>query len=130
MRAQLAGVDEQRLAAAVAEAAVLLVAGEEPEADRDLRRVEELARQRDHAVDQVGLDDRLADLALARLVRRHRAVGQHEAGEPGGREVVDEVLHPGVVGVAGRRRAVVPARRPRSSSPPQSLLLNGGLART
>ena len=47
--------------------AVRFVAREEPEADGDLRRVEELARQRDHAVDEVGLDDRLADLALARL---------------------------------------------------------------
>ncbi len=108
-RAELAGVDEERLAAPVAEAAVLLVAGEEPEADRDLRRVEELARQRHHAVHQVGLDDGLADLALARLVRRHRAVGEHEAGEPGGRQVVDEVLHPGEVGVARGRRAVDPA---------------------
>ena len=108
-RAQLAGVDEERLAAPVAEAAVLLVAREEPEADRDLRRVEELARQRHHAVHQVGLDDGLADLALARLVGRHRAVGEHEAGEPGGREVVDEVLHPGEVGVARGRHAVDPA---------------------
>ena len=84
-RAQLAGVDEQRLAAPVAEPAVLLVAGEEPEADRNLRRVEELARQRDHAVDQVGLDDRLADVALARLVRRHasRWPGRSRPGRSG-----------------------------------------------
>ena len=40
---------------------------------------------------------------------RHRAVGQHEAGDPGRREVVDEVLDPGEVGVAGRRHAVLPA---------------------
>ena len=109
-RAELAGVDEQRLAAPVAERRpFFLFAGEEPQADRDLRRVEELARQRHHAVHEVGLDDGLADLALARLVRRHRAVGQHEAGEAGGREVVDEVLHPGEVGVARGRRAVDPA---------------------
>ena len=50
---------------------------------------------------------------------------------PVGREVVDEVLHPGEVGVARRRHAVLPsACRPRSSSPRQSLSLNGGLART
>ena len=48
--------------------AVLAVAGQEPQADRDLGRVEQLARQGDHAVDQVGLDEVLADLALARLV--------------------------------------------------------------
>ena len=45
------------------------------------------------------------------------------------REVVDEVLHPGEVGVAGRRHAVLPAQSSRSRSPPQSLMLNGGLAR-
>ena len=87
----------------------LLLRVEEPQADRDLRRVEELPRQRHHAVHQIGLDDGLADLALARLVGRHRAVREHEAGEPGGRQVVDEVLHPGVVGVARGRRAVDPA---------------------
>jgi hypothetical protein len=120
-----------RRAVAVAEPAVLLVAREEPQADRDLRRVEELARQRDHAVHEVGLDDGLADLALAGLVGRHRAVGQHEAGDAGRREVVDEVLHPGEVGVARRRRAVLPALVVAcSSSPPQSLSLKGGLART
>ena len=48
--------------------AIFLVAGKEPEADRNLRGVEELARQRHHAVDQVRLDDRLADLALTRLL--------------------------------------------------------------
>ena len=107
--AELAGVDEEHLAAAVAELAVLPVAREEPEAGRDLRRVEELARQRDHAVHEVGLDQVLADLALAGLVRRHRAVGEHEAGHARGRQVVDDVLHPGEVGVARRRHAVLPA---------------------
>ena len=46
---------------------------------------------------------RLADLALARLVGRHRAVREHEARDPGRREVVDEVLDPGEVRVAGGR---------------------------
>ena len=43
------------------------------------------------------------------LVGGHRAVGQHEPRHAGGREVVDDVLNPGVVGVAHRRRAVFPA---------------------
>ena len=64
-RAQLACVDEERLAAPVAEAAIPLVACEEPQAHRNLRRVKELARQRHHAVHQVNLDDGLADLMLA-----------------------------------------------------------------
>ena len=110
--------------------AVLLVPGQEPQADRNLRRVEQLARQGHHAVHQVGLDDGLADLALAGLVGGHRAVGQHEAGDAVGREVVDEVLHPGEVGVARGRHAVLQRSSSRSRSPPQSLSLNGGLART
>jgi hypothetical protein len=89
--------------------AVVLVFGEEPQADGDLRAVEELAGQRDHAVDEVGLDDGAADLALAGLVGGHAAVGEHEAGHAGGREVVDEVLHPGEVGVALGRHAELPA---------------------
>ena len=107
--AHRAGVDEQHLAAAVAEPAVVPVAGEEPEAGRDLGRVEELAGQRDHAVDQILLDEPLADLALASLGRGHRAVREHEAGDAPRGEVVDEVLHPREVGVARRRHAVLPA---------------------
>ena len=45
-----------------------------------------------------------------RLIRGHGAIGEDEAGHAGGREVVDEVLHPGEVGVAARRHAVLPAR--------------------
>ncbi|GIW55790.1 MAG: hypothetical protein KatS3mg082_2194 [Nitrospiraceae bacterium] len=48
---------------------------------------------------------------------------------PVGREVVDDVLHPGEVGVAHRRHAVLPRASSRSRSPPQSLTLKGGLAR-
>ena len=68
-----------------------------------MRRVEELARQGDH------LDDVLAGFAFAGLVRGHGAVGEDEAGDAGGREVVDDVLDPGEVGVAGGRHAVFPA---------------------
>ncbi len=35
-----------------------------------------------------------ADLALARLVGQHRAVGKHEAGHARGREVVHDGFHP------------------------------------
>src|SRR5665647_1973520 len=113
-RAHLAGVDEQRLAAAVAAGAaaarsVALVARQEPQAYGDLRRVEELAGQGDHAVDEVCLHELLADLPLPALLRAHRAVGEHEAGHALRRQVVDHVLHPGEVGVAHRRRPVLPA---------------------
>ena len=105
MRASMKSVSPRRSR----KRAILLVAGEEPEADGNLRRVEELAGQGHHAVHEIGLDHPLANLALAGLVRRHGAVGQHEARQPRGRQMVDEVLHPGEVGVAGRRHAVDPA---------------------
>ena len=58
--AELARVDEEDFIAAVAQLfvagnAVRAVAGEEPEADGNLRRIEELARQRHHAIDHAGL---------------------------------------------------------------------------
>jgi hypothetical protein len=43
------------------------------------------------------------------LVGGHAAVGQDETGLTGGRQVVDEVLHPGEVGVALGRDAEPPA---------------------
>src|SRR5438093_6287528 len=63
-RTHFARVDEEGLAAPVTEAAVTFAAREEPEADRNLRRVEELARECHHAVHQVCLDDGLADLTF------------------------------------------------------------------
>ena len=80
-----------------------------PEADGYLRAVEELAGEGDHAVHEVGLDEGAADVAFAGLVRRHAAIGEDEAGHALRREVVDEVLHPGEVGVALGRDAELPA---------------------
>jgi hypothetical protein len=67
--AELAGVDKEHLASPLAELTVLPVACQEPEACWDLRRVEELPRERDHAVHQVGLDQVPADFPFAGLVR-------------------------------------------------------------
>ena len=58
--AEFAGIDEEGLLAAVVEAPLrvgVLVFREEPEADGDLRAVEELAGEGDHAVHKVGLDE-------------------------------------------------------------------------
>lgn len=113
-RAELTGVDEERLFAAVpqllaTERAARLAAGHEPEADGDAGREEQLAGQGDHAIDEVVLNEGLADVALAARVGGHRAVRHDEPGDTVGGEVMDEVLDPGVVGVADRRRAVLPA---------------------
>jgi len=85
-----------------------LIAGNKPKAGGDLCRVEELAGQRDHAVHEIGFDDVFADFAFAGLVRRHRAVGEDEAGKTHGREVVDDVLHPSEVSVADGWAAILP----------------------
>lgn len=79
-----AGVDEQGLAAAVALTGTRLAAVEEPEADGDAGRVEELAGQGDDAVDEVVTDERLADRSLAGLRRGQRPVGSTKPARPSG----------------------------------------------
>ena len=78
---------------------------------------EELRGQRDHARDQVRLDQRLADLALAGLLGGHRAVGEDHAGRAVGAEFVDDVLEPGEVRVACWGDAVAPPRVIRLARP-------------
>ena len=56
----------------------------EPEADGNLRAVEELAGEGDHAVHEVGLDEGAADVAFAGLVGGHAAIGEDEAGHADG----------------------------------------------
>lgn len=107
--AQLPGIDEERLAAPVAEAPILFFTGDKPEANGDLCGVEELAGQCNHAVNQVGLDDVLADFTLPGLVGGHRTVGEDEACQAGRGEMMDEVLNPGEVGVGGWWNAVFPS---------------------
>ena len=62
--ALVTGVDKECLTGASAKPLVLLVAGQEPEANGNLCRVEELPRQGDHAVDQVGFDQDAADFSV------------------------------------------------------------------
>jgi len=57
--------------------------GQEPQADRDTGIEEQLLRQRDDAVDEVGLDEPLTNLALPRLLGRQRPVSKHEPGRTG-----------------------------------------------
>ena len=67
--AHLSGVDEKRLAGSVAPAALHLLAGflaaDEPKAGGNAGSKEKLRRHGDDAIDEVGLDDVLADFALA-----------------------------------------------------------------
>ena len=93
-------------------------------------RIEQLARQGDHAINEARFDQRLSDIAFAGLIRGHRSIGQHEAGNPFRRQVMDHVLHPGKVRIAPRCGTPNFQRLSSASrSPPQSDTLNGGLAR-
>jgi len=112
-RADLAGIDEEGFAAAVAVAALFIgffVFGEEPEADGDLGGVEELAREGDHAVDEVVLDHLLADLTFALGIGGHGAIGEDEACGAIFRELGDHVENPSVVSItSGWGVVAVPA---------------------
>jgi len=86
-----------------------LVPRDEPEADGDLSGIEKLPGHRHHAVHQVGLDDVLADFALARLVGGHRTVGQNKASRAVRGQVVDKVLDPDEVCIPGWRCGEFPS---------------------
>jgi hypothetical protein len=107
-------VSPLRCAAAGSRALSRFVLREEPEADGNLRAVEELARERDHAVHEVGLDEGAADFALADWLEDMLPLARTKPAMPLGREVVDEVLDPGEVGVA--LHGGTPSRRQRTSS--------------
>jgi hypothetical protein len=82
---ELAGVDEEDFAASIAVFVILFISGQEPKAGRNLSRVEELAGEGDHAINQVGFDNAFPNFAFAGLVRGHGSVGEDEAGDAGGR---------------------------------------------
>lgn len=74
-------VDEQRLSRAVTwPRPARLIAIEEPQADRDAGRVEQLPRKGDDAVHEIGLHKRGADRAFATAHRCQRTVREDEAG--------------------------------------------------
>ncbi len=90
----------QLLVAMFRQCASGLVLRDEPEADGNLRGVEELTGHRNHAVHEIGFNDSFADVAFAGLVRGHASIGENETREAIGREVMDEMLNPGEIGVA------------------------------
>src|SRR6266702_1164446 len=107
--AHLVCIYEKDLPMTNTEFAVCPISGEEPETGGNLRAIEKVWRQCNHAVHQVSLDNLLTDFSLARLIRRHRSIGQDEPGGACGREVIDDVLYPGKVGIADRGTAIFPA---------------------
>ena len=120
--AEVAGIDKQDFFGAIAKAltpspsprgrGVEAVAAQKPQAGGDLSVQKQLGGQIDDAVHQPRLDQRLADVTLARAFGGERALGEHETGLSAGVQVIEEVLNPGVVGVAGGRHAVLPAAHP------------------
>src|SRR5699024_5653615 len=108
--AELAGVNEEHLTSPFAVSVTVAILADEPQRNREPRVVEQLRRESNDRITSTGFQQLLAKLPLAALLRTQRSVRKHEARCALGAEVVDEVLHPGEVGVAGRRRAVLPAR--------------------
>src|SRR5690606_4918497 len=94
-----------------------LVLGEEPHARRDLRVAEQLRRQRDHGDHQIRLHHGCSDLSLARLSRRHRAVGEHHTRCATFGKLRNDVLQPRKIGVAYRGYSVSPTWIVNSASP-------------
>ena len=109
-RAELAGVDEERLAAPVAEAAVLSCRGR-----GTTGRPGSASSRRAGPGSATMQSTRSASMMALRISPSPdwfddiEPLASTKPAMPGGREVVDEVLHPGVVGVARRRHAVLPA---------------------
>ena len=79
---------------------------QKPEPDGNLRAVEELAGEGDHAVHEVGLDEGAADVAFAGLVGGHAAIGEDEAGDAAEREVVETEISGRVGDFLDRARAI------------------------
>ena len=129
---ELASVDEEGLAGAIEvfRRRRLLALREEPDAGGNLGVREELTRKRDHALDEVGLNEGAADVALAAGAAAHGAIGEEERHAALRGEVVEHVLDPGEVRVAPRRGAVAPARVALEFASHHSLMLKGGLAIT
>lgn len=89
---------------------VVACAVHKPQRRRNLGIQKQFGGQVDDAVDQVALGDQaFADVAFAGGFRGQRTFGQYHTGDAAGRQVVDEMLQPGEIGVARRRRAVLPA---------------------
>ena len=108
--AHVAGVDEEYLAGAVAEAVIGAVAREEPEGRGYLGIEKELGGQVDDAVHEVALlDHAAAYVAFAIGLAGEGALGEDDARLTARGEVEGEVLEPGEVGIAHGGHAVLPA---------------------
>ncbi|MGQ4810040.1 hypothetical protein NKDENANG_03485 [Candidatus Entotheonellaceae bacterium PAL068K] len=108
--AQVAGVDEKDFATSVSELVTrFFVFGKEPDARGDLGVGKQLAGERHHAFNAVFFKQAFADFAFIVGIGTHRAVGEQQAHAAVGGQVVEHVLHPGEVGVASGRDAVLPA---------------------
>ena len=135
--AELAGVDEERFAAAVALAACparrplrLFLVRNQMQAGIWVLVKSWPGSATMHSTRSASIEARRMSPSSLEL-RTHRAVGEQQRHGAIRRQVVEHVLHPGEVGVALRRRAVLPARVVAFSLPSHhSLMLKGGLAMT
>ena len=102
-RTHVAGIDKNDLAW------LRLLTTQEPKADRDARAIEQLAGQCHDALHEVGLQNVLADVALASRLTAQRTIGKHHTDASRWREVTNHVLQPSEVGIALWRNTIAPA---------------------
>ena len=100
--AQLTGVNKQRLSC------LLFTLCNEPQRNGNCYAVKKLSRKRNDTFDQIVLNNALADFAFAAALSRKCAVSKHKTDLAVRGKVMNHVLNPSVVGVAGRRKTILP----------------------
>lgn len=84
--------------------------GDNPQAHRDSRTVEDLVGHGNDALDKICLDESCPDFALVVRLTGKRAVGEYHAHAVGTVEVMHHVPDPSEVRVALGRNAILPAQ--------------------
>ena len=100
--AHLTGVNEQRLSG------LLFAFCNEPEGNGNCHTVKELSRKRNNTFDQIILNNALADFSLTAGLGGKSTISKHEANLSMRGKVMNHVLNPCVVGVAGGRKTILP----------------------
>ena len=87
---------------------LLFVLSNKPKRNRNGNTVKELSRQSNDTFHKVSLNDVLSDFSLAAGLRGQSTVSKNKTDFPVRCKVVYHMLNPRIVGIAGRRCAVLP----------------------
>src|SRR5690606_30297177 len=105
---QIAGIDEQNFSATVSEFSIATITAHKPKGSRDLRIQKQFGRKVYNTVDQVSLNQCFSDIALTATFGSQCAFCQYKARLSAGRQVIQEMLDPGIIGISGGWCAVLP----------------------